>query len=176
MKINPGWINHGTLQQENGRSKFLILIGNVYKLKKTEDNKIFAFKTITIPFTSETLKALKNEDTLALKISHPNVIKYYLLHDGTKYKELPPYIIMEYAPGGTLGKLIKAKKETPEFFTNEELKLYFNQLIDGMEAINEHLIHRDIKPDNILISTDALKITDFGLSKVVGESTRRMEI
>ena len=48
----------------------------------------------------------------------------------------------------------------------------FLQLAEGMKAINEKLVHRDIKPDNILRSGDQLKIADFGLSKVVGAATR----
>ncbi len=48
----------------------------------------------------------------------------------------------------------------------------FRQLVDGMEAINARLIHRDIKPDNIVVSGNDLKITDFGLSKLVQEATR----
>jgi len=48
----------------------------------------------------------------------------------------------------------------------------FTQLINGMKAINNYLVHRDIKPSNILFHNDVLKITDFGLSKIVNQSTR----
>jgi serine/threonine protein kinase len=45
-------------------------------------------------------------------------------------------------------------------------------IAQGVRAINEKLIHRDIKPDNILIEGKILKISDFGISKFVDESTR----
>ena len=47
-----------------------------------------------------------------------------------------------------------------------------DQLVDGIEAINAKMLHRDLKPDNILIGADGLKIGDFGLSKIVGAATR----
>lgn len=147
--------------------------GNVYRIERDDNTEIFALKTLQIPFKhQDTLKAFMNEGSLATRISHSNVIRYHYFHDGLKYTDLPPYIIMEYAEGGTLDRILEERRKTGEFFTNDELKSCFVQLIGGMEAINEYLIHRDIKPDNILITNEGLKITDFGLSKIVEESTR----
>lgn len=147
--------------------------GYVYKVQKQSDNSIWALKTLPSDFSDETLfKSFINEGKIALEISHKNVVKYIYFHDGSSYKDLPPYIIMEYANQGTLKDLIKKYKKEEEFISNETLKSLFNQLIDGMEAINSKLIHRDIKPDNILISDNIIKISDFGLSKIVIETTR----
>jgi serine/threonine protein kinase len=79
---------------------------------------------------------------------------------------------MEYAEGGTLEKQIQERKNKFDYYTNEEIGHMFDQLIGGMEAINSQLIHRDIKPDNILIQNNILKISDFGLSKYVTQATR----
>jgi serine/threonine protein kinase len=79
---------------------------------------------------------------------------------------------MEYADGGTLEKRIKEKARDKRFYSNEELFATFSQLIEGMKAINQILIHRDIKPDNILIHKNNFKISDFGLSKIVTQATR----
>ena len=48
----------------------------------------------------------------------------------------------------------------------------FHQIIDGMEAINRVLVHRDIKPDNIFINNGVFKIADFGLAKIIQDKTR----
>lgn len=148
--------------------------GYVYKICSTSNGEILALKTLPISFEDQTtLKAFINEGALATGISHKNVIGYVFFHDGLKHENLPPYIIMEYADGGTLEALLNQKRTGAEFLNNNEITQYLAQMIDGIEAINKHLIHRDIKPDNILFSGDTLKITDFGLSKVVDESTRK---
>lgn len=79
---------------------------------------------------------------------------------------------MEYANGGNLHDFIDIYKKQNKLIENSTLILIFKQLINGMKAINTVLIHRDIKPENILIHDDKLKITDFGLSKIVNQSTR----
>ena len=148
--------------------------GNVYKIKNIINQEIFALKTLQTPLSDDTaFKTFVNEGNLATKISHENVIKYLFFHDGIKFKDLPPYLIMEFADEGTLESLISQRIKNKRFFENAELMECFRQLINGMEAINEFLVHRDLKPDNILIADSKLKITDFGLSKIVEESTRK---
>lgn len=146
--------------------------GDVYYVTDTDKNTAYALKTIRNPFDSTLYKAFINEGKLATEIDHKNVIKYHFFHDGTIYDSLPPYILMEYAEGGTLYDMLYKNIENSRFFENNELKSLFTDLINGMEAINSKLVHRDIKPDNILIDNGVLKITDFGLSKVVAEGTR----
>ena len=131
-------------------------------------------KTIAASFTDEiALKSFVNEGNLAVGIRHPNVIEYLFFHDGSKFNALPPYILMEFAEGGTLEKQISLAQQNKKLFSNDELIEMFKQLIAGMSAVNEKLIHRDVKPDNILICNNTLKISDFGLSKVVSEATRK---
>lgn len=152
-----------------GRGSF----SDVYKIENLAKKKIFALKIVQMPFLDHnTIKAITNEGILAMNISHNNVIKYHYFHDGERYDNLPLYVIMDYADGGTLLNIIFERKKKKDFFDNEKLNSFYTQLIDGMEAINEVLIHRDIKPDNILISDKTLKISDFGLSKIVDEGTR----
>lgn len=147
--------------------------GFVNKLVLTSNKEIYALKTVLPGFDStETERSFFNEGELALKINHLNVIKYLYFHDGSTFEKLPPYIIMEYANQGNLGNLIQSKFKTKQCFTNDELVSMYQQLINGMTAINNILVHRDIKPDNILMHNDVLKISDFGLAKVAMQQTR----
>ena len=147
--------------------------GYVYKIRKKIDNSIWALKTIHPIYNNEQdIKAILNEGRNALKIRNENVISYIYFHDGTKFNNLPPYIIMEYANGGNLNDFIDTNKGSQKYIENSVLILMFRQLINGMKAINNCLVHRDIKPLNILFNDNVLKITDFGLSKIVNQSTR----
>lgn len=147
--------------------------GCVFRAERSKDNSIFAVKTSLPYFSDEEDKRLfQNEITTALKVQGDNVIKYEYVHNGDVFANFPPYIIMEYADGGTLKSIIK--DEMDDYYDNETLTTYFLQLANGMKSVNDVLVHRDIKPDNILICNDIFKITDFGLAKIASESTRTM--
>lgn len=147
--------------------------GYVYKLKRLRDKTFYALKTLSSVYVDESsLKAFENESRLAVQINNDNVIKYEFVHNGNIFKDLPPYIIMEYANEGTLKALINRRQKNNEYFSVDELNLICNSIINGVESVNTKLIHRDLKPDNILIKDGVIKISDFGLSKLVEDSTR----
>ena len=119
--------------------------GDVYKISKKIDNSIWALKTIHLTVNNkQDIKAILNEGRNALKIKNENVINYIYFHDGTKYNNLPPYIIMEYANGGNLNDFIDANKGSQKYIENSVLILMFRQLINGMKAINNYLVSRHI--------------------------------
>ena len=66
-------------------------------------------------------------------------------------------MIMEFAEGGTLEDLLNEQRSKGGFFKPEELKALLLQLSSGMKALNEKLVHRDIKLDNILLVEGELK-------------------
>ena len=118
---------------------------HVYKIRKKIDNSIWALKTIHPIYNNEQdIKAILNEGRNALKIRNENVICYIYFHDGTKFNNLPPYIIMEYANGGNLNDFIDTNKGSQKYIENSVLILMFRQLINGMKAINNYLVSRHI--------------------------------
>lgn len=146
--------------------------GEVFLAKNEKTKDEFAIKFLINPFDEKLLKSFNNEVESALKIDNKYVIKYFFFHDGTRFDNLPPYIIMEYAEGGTLLDIIEEHKKNNNFIPNDELTNLYRQLINGMIAINKEIIHRDLKPENILFKDGIIKISDFGISKVVEEATR----
>ncbi len=120
--------------------------------------------------TSE-LQAFRNEVLAAKEIRHPNVVSV-LFVDEQGSADTPPYLIMEFVGGGTLQRFLDGRRGAAGQLPLDALRVSFDQLIDGIEAVNARMLHRDLKPDNILVDGATLKISDFGLSKIVGASTR----
>lgn len=149
--------------------------GCVFSSHRKKDNAVFAVKTTLPSFgDSASVQSFQNEICSAVKVTGKNVIRYEYVNDGDNFPEFPPYIIMEYADGGTLNTLLSKRKHERKMYTNDELANIYKQLANGMCQINSCLVHRDVKPDNILMCDSTLKISDFGLSKVAAESTRTM--
>lgn len=149
--------------------------GCVYKAHREKDDYVVAVKILETTFRSkESILSFQKECSQAELISSEYVIKYFYVHDGTVYNEYPPYIIMEYADGGTLADVINNQKKSGHQF---ELAFIYDavmQLSEGMKEISKHIVHRDIKPENILIKNGILKIADFGLSKIVDDATNSL--
>lgn len=163
--------NEYRLIEQLGKGGF----GAVYKAIRIKDNSTVAVKVFSSDFPSpESMLSFQKELQQSLLVKSDNVIEYFYAHDGSVFNELPPYIIMEFADGGSLADLLRERKNTNTPFSTVEMQSMFMQLCRGMEAINQQLVHRDIKPENILICNGKLKISDFGLSKIASESTKTM--
>ena len=109
------------------------------------------------------------------QIRHPNVVTVLHVDPGTD-PDIGPYVMMEFVAGGNLQDLLDDRLSGSKPFTLDEALSLMRGIALGAQAVNEHLVHRDIKPDNILLDgpKDAPRprITDFGIAKVVAESTR----
>ena len=125
--------------------------GNIYAIKKMK-KEVLIEKNQLIHIRNEQyfMSNVKNEWIVDLKASFQE--GGYL------------FLVMEYCPGGDLMNLLIEK----DILTEKEAKFYLAELILAIESIHKlDCIHRDIKPDNILIDSDGhIKLSDFGLAKV----------
>ena len=154
-----------------GNYKILKKIGkgsfsNVFKAHKLNDeNEFYAIKIISLKNLSDKIiDNVKKEINIMLKINHENIIKLHETIVTQKYI----YLIMDFCDGGDLYKFIKKNGK----LTEEESKKYFLEISKGLYFLySNNLIHRDLKPHNILItSNNILKICDFGFVKESNEN------
>ncbi|MGL4423952.1 MAG: serine/threonine protein kinase [Gemmataceae bacterium] len=105
------------------------------------------------------LKQMRTEATALARVKHPRVVRFIDFGFDPRW----PYLVMEYIEGRSLGELIRQGGGLPVEWTMYLL----SQMIDGLGAVwRAGLVHRDIKPDNILIGpSGGAKLIDFGLAK-----------
>jgi serine/threonine protein kinase len=143
--------------------------GEVYRAVGETSGRVVAVKLLPLGALADADSkiALLNEINTAQQIRHPNVVQVLFVNDGNS-SAIGPYAVMECISGGSLATVLRAGTQIP-------MERAIEMMLDvaqGTKAINEKLIHRDIKPDNVLIEGSKLKIGDFGISKFVDQSTR----
>jgi eukaryotic-like serine/threonine-protein kinase len=152
-----------------GRGSF----GEVYRAAGTNSGNVVAVKMLPLSdlATDDARIALLNEIRTAQQVVHPNIVRVLYVNDEAK-SAIGPYVFMEYISGGTLLKLIRTQASTCTPIPLARAVEMMIEIAQGARAINQKVIHRDIKPDNILVEGKTLKIGDFGISKFIDESTR----
>jgi len=116
----------------------------------------------------ELRKRFSREARLAARLDHPNVVQVFDVGED----EGRPYIVMEHVDGGTVADRVNGRRRSMP--ASDAVRL-LGQLCDGLgHAHAKKLVHRDIKPQNLLLrsSDDCLKITDFGIARAAEETTR----
>lgn len=136
-------------------------MGTVYKARSLRTGELVAVK-ILLPSTAKNpvlLKRFEQECRAAAALEHEHVVRV-LDYCGVGAS---PYLVMEYVDGESLGKRIEREGPLDE---NEAIRL-IAQVCEGLhKAHKQRLIHRDVKPDNILVTRDGVaKLTDLGLVK-----------
>lgn len=163
-------LNPGTYLQ--GRYEILEKIGSggmsvVYKAKCHTLNRLVAIKVLKEEFASDEnfVSKFKMEAQAAARLSHPNIVNVYDVVD----EENLHYIVMELIEGITLKSYIEKK----ELLDSKEAIGIAIQVAQGIAAAHEqHIIHRDIKPQNMIISKDGkVKVADFGIASAVSSQT-----
>ena len=163
-------LNPGTYLQD--RYEILGRIGSggmsvVYKAKCHTLDRLVAIKVLKEEFASDEnfVSKFKMEAQAAARLSHPNIVNVYdVVDEGNLH-----YIVMELIEGITLKSYIEKKG----FLENKEAIGIAIQVAQGIAAAHEqHIIHRDIKPQNMIISRDGnVKVADFGIARAVSSQT-----
>lgn len=158
-----------------GRYQITELIGvggmaNVYKAVDSADGKTVAVKLLREEFYSneELLRRFKNESKAIAMLSHPNIIKVY----DVCFSHRMQSIIMEYVDGITLKEYLEQQGALP---WKEALHFVLQILCALSHAHDKGIVHRDIKPQNVMLLTDGtIKITDFGIARFARSETKTL--
>ncbi len=142
----------------------------VYKARCRLLNRYVAVKILRLEFTNdeEFIKRFQVEAQSAASLSHPNIVSIY----DVGQQENIHYIVMEFIEGITLKEYIAKKK----CLSWRETVNIAEQICSAIEhAHSKNIIHRDIKPHNIMLTSDGIaKVTDFGIARAVSSSTITM--
>ncbi|MCR5186118.1 MAG: Stk1 family PASTA domain-containing Ser/Thr kinase [Clostridia bacterium] len=156
----------------DGRYEILEKVGNggmamVYKAKDQVLNRYVAIKILRDEFTtdSEFIKRFRTEAQSAAGLAHPNIVQIY----DVGAEDNLYYIVMELLQGKTLKEIID---EDGSLSWKWSVNIAM-QIASALETAHKNgIIHRDIKPHNIIITEDGIaKVTDFGIAKAVSNST-----
>lgn len=143
----------------------------VYKARCKLLNRYVAIKVLKDEFVNdeEFIKKFRRESQAAASLSHPNIVSVYDVGVENIDNRDVYYIVMEYIKGKTLKDVIKEKKK----LSVEETIDYSIQIAEALEhAHKNHIVHRDIKPHNIMITEDGrVKVTDFGIARAASYTT-----
>jgi serine/threonine-protein kinase len=146
-------------------------MGDLYLARDPNTNRLVVVKLLSATLESSDIRERFEREARALaSLSHPNIVQIY------DYGELDdtPFIVIEYVRGETLGERIKRRAPMPVAL---KLKL-LAELCGGLDhAHAAGIIHRDVKPGNLMVDQDErLKILDFGIARVADSSLTRFGV
>ncbi|MBS4883053.1 MAG: Stk1 family PASTA domain-containing Ser/Thr kinase [Peptoniphilus harei] len=146
-------------------------MGNVFKAHDRKLDRIVAIKVLKLEYNEDNnfIRKFKRESLAAASISHPNIVSIYDVGTEIIEDKEVHYIVMEYIDGKTLKDLINDEGRLSE-------KRALNYCIQIAEALkvahSKHIVHRDIKSQNIMVTRDdRIKVTDFGIARVADNTT-----
>ncbi|MCO7174653.1 Stk1 family PASTA domain-containing Ser/Thr kinase [Sporolactobacillus kofuensis] len=154
-----------------GRYQILSRLGEggmaiVYKAKDLILDRLVAVKTLRqeLADDEEFVRRFRREAESVASLSHPNIVAIYDIGEEDCY-----YIVMEYIEGMTLKEFIK---DYSPIAINETIHI-MKQILQAIAHAHDHgIVHRDIKPQNILINeSEQVKVTDFGIALAVSSAT-----
>lgn len=142
----------------------------VYRAYDKVEDRWVAIKILKEEFSnnSDFLRRFRNESKAIAMLSNPNIVKIYDVSFGDQIQ----YIAMEYIDGITLKEYITQQG----FIRWQEVLHFLTQILGALETAHQKgIIHRDIKPQNILLLRDGtIKVTDFGIARFLQSETQTM--
>lgn len=151
----------------------------MFSFRKCEDNSLVVWKEVSLDGVGDRgVSESQNEVQLLSLLQHPSIIAYYTHFVDPRSNSL--YIEMEYAEHGTLYHRIVSRRDRSSIISNGDARgdpfpeldvlWYMYQLLHAMAYIHaRRVLHRDIKTLNIFVArSDAIKLGDFGISKLLG--------
>ncbi len=142
-------------------------MGSVFKARQKELNRAVALKVLSprLARSSEFVERFLREARAAGRLNHPNIVAAIDVGEDQGFY----YFAMEYVEGETLAKLLAREGPLAE---ERALRIAADVARALDHAQGKGLIHRDIKPDNIMVTPDGrVRVTDFGLAKAIGKGT-----
>jgi WD40 repeat protein/predicted Ser/Thr protein kinase len=142
-------------------------MGVVYKARQMGLNRVVALKMLIAGQHAGEKERLRfdREAEIVAQLQHPHIVQVYEKGD----RDGVPFLAMEYCEGGSLTRHLGG--QPPSF---RDAARYTRELAEAIDhAHTRNVVHRDLKPDNVLVSQDGtLKITDFGLALLLDQQTR----
>ena len=134
-------------------------MGEVYKARHTDLERWVAIKILGegIPRDDEALRRFRREAKSASRLGHPHICRVYDFgEDGDR-----AFLVLEYLEGETLTERTARGPLTPE-----EIAGFGAEIAEALDHAHSHgLVHRDLKPDNVMITASGTKVLDFGVAK-----------
>jgi len=145
---------------------------NVMRVRRDADGHEYALKVVPVakPKERKYLAQARQEYRVGRLLDHPNLVRVHAIETETDWLLRPRRVklLLEYVPGQTLDRIASPGLGT--------LLRAFEQVADGVAYMHERgIVHADLKPNNIMLGPGVVKVIDFGLARIDGESTGRLQ-
>ncbi len=145
-------------------------MGQVYKVRDTKLGADRAMKVIAshLAHRPEVLARFRDEVITSQMLAHPHIVRVYE-YEEDRARQLH-FFTMEYVAGQTLRDWLNGRRRAQRPVTLEEFQQIAQALCSALAYAHEMTIHRDVKPENVLVSGDLglIKLTDFGIARALG--------